>query len=104
MVHGAGEVFSKGRDFAAWLGLVRATDERPWHWPDYLKRYGGRNRSSSRRQSSVKLSMTDTSQLSAQKPEPLSDRNTAFEQEGADLIGDAGALTDQSFSHTMQCL
>ena len=43
-------------------------------------------------------------QLSAQKPKTLTYSDATLEQEGADLIDDAGALADQSFAYSMQCL
>src|SRR5262249_60719180 len=42
--------------------------------------------------------------LSAQEPQPLSNGHAPLQQEGANLIDDAGALTDQSLAHAMQCL
>jgi hypothetical protein len=44
------------------------------------------------------------SQLCAQEPQSLSNRNPALEQEGADLVDNAGALTDQSLTYPMQRL
>jgi hypothetical protein len=46
----------------------------------------------------------DGRQLGAQEAQPLPHRDAAFQQKGADLIGDAGALTDQSLAHAMQRL
>ena len=43
-------------------------------------------------------------QLGAQEPLSLSHRYAALQQEGADLIDDAGALADQALAHPMQCL
>src|SRR5712692_3027009 len=43
-------------------------------------------------------------QLSAQEPQPLPHGNTALQQEGADLIDDAGALADQTRAHPVQRL
>src|SRR6516225_1783998 len=43
-------------------------------------------------------------QLCSQKPLALSNRDATFQQESANLIDDAGALTDQSLAHPMQCL
>jgi hypothetical protein len=42
-------------------------------------------------------------QLSAQQPWPLSNGHTPFQPQGANLIDDAGALTNQSLEHAMQC-
>src|SRR5437868_2037840 len=75
-------------------------------------------RSSSRRQSPAKSSITRTMRgertlhgvvrmrgNSTRKNScPLPHRNAALQQEGADLIDDAGALADQSLSHPMQRL
>src|SRR5215472_13129419 len=41
----------------------------------------------------------DARQLGTQEPKSLTLRNAALEQEGADLVDDAGALTDQSLPH-----
>src|ERR1019366_8775494 len=46
----------------------------------------------------------DAWQLGAQKPLSLPHRNAALQQEGADLIDDAGALADQALTHTVQRL
>src|SRR5436190_12558073 len=46
----------------------------------------------------------DARQLGPQETQSLPHRNTSLQQEGADLIDDAGTLTDQSFAHTMQRL
>jgi hypothetical protein len=46
----------------------------------------------------------DRRQLGPQEIQTLSDRDPAFQQEGTDLIDDAGALADQSRAHTMQRL
>ena len=46
----------------------------------------------------------DARQFGAQKALPLSHRNATLQQEGPDLIDDAGALADQSFSHPVQRL
>src|SRR6516225_8064976 len=43
-------------------------------------------------------------QLCSQKPLALSNRDATFQQESANLIDDAGALTDQSLAHPMQRL
>jgi len=43
-------------------------------------------------------------QLSAQESQTLSDRNAALQEEGTNLIDDAGALTDQSLAYAMQRL
>src|ERR1035437_919284 len=75
-------------------------------------------RSSSRRQSPVRPSIIrthawrqdfwgrgqDAWQLGAQKPLSLPHRYAALQQEGADLIDDAGALADQALPHAVQCL
>ena len=46
----------------------------------------------------------DARQLGAQEPLSLPHRNAALQQEGADLIDDAGALADQPLPHPVQCL
>ncbi len=46
----------------------------------------------------------DARQLGTQEPLSLPHRNAALQQEGADLIDDAGALADQSLTHPVQCL
>jgi hypothetical protein len=46
----------------------------------------------------------DSWQLSAQKTQPLPYCDAALQQEGADLIDDAGALADQSLAHAVQRL
>ena len=46
----------------------------------------------------------DAWQRRAQVPLPLPHCNTALQQEGTDLIDDAGTLADQSFTHPVQCL
>jgi hypothetical protein len=38
------------------------------------------------------------------KANALAHRDAAFQQEGADLIDDAGALRDQPLANAMQCL
>jgi hypothetical protein len=43
-------------------------------------------------------------QLGAQEPLSLPHRNTALQQESADLIDDAGALADQPLPYPVQCL
>ena len=43
-------------------------------------------------------------QLGTQEPKSLTHRNAALEQEGADLVDDAGALTDQSLPHPVKRL
>ena len=43
-------------------------------------------------------------QLGTQEALSLAYRNATLQQEGTDLIDDAGALADQSFSHTVQRL
>jgi hypothetical protein len=43
-------------------------------------------------------------QLSAQEAQALPYRNATFQQEGADLIDDAGALTDQPLTHAVERL
>src|SRR5215472_7505583 len=43
-------------------------------------------------------------QPGAQEPLPLADCNAALQQEGADLIDDAGALADQPLPHAVQRL
>jgi hypothetical protein len=43
-------------------------------------------------------------QLDAQEAQPLPYRNAALQQKGADLIDEAGALTDQSLADAVQCL
>jgi hypothetical protein len=42
--------------------------------------------------------------LIAAKAQPLPYRDAAFQQRGADLIDDAGALTGKSLAHAVQCL
>ena len=74
-------------------------------------------RSSSRRQSPANLDhpqhagreniaacRQDARQLGAQETDSLAHRDAAFQHEGADLIDDAGALTDQSLAHAVQRL
>jgi hypothetical protein len=46
----------------------------------------------------------DRWQLGAQEMQSLPHRNSTLQQEGADLIDDTGALTDQSLAHPMQRL
>ena len=46
----------------------------------------------------------DARQLGAQEALPLPHRNATLQQEGADLIDDAGALADQPLAHPVQCL
>src|SRR5262249_4516747 len=46
----------------------------------------------------------DGRQLSAQEMQSLPHRYSALQQERADLIDDACALTDQSLAHSMECL
>jgi hypothetical protein len=46
----------------------------------------------------------DDRQLGAQKAQPLAHRYSALQQEGANLIGDAGALADQPLPHPVQRL
>ena len=43
-------------------------------------------------------------QLGAQETQPLPYRNAPFQQEGADLIDDARALTDKPLAHPVQRL
>src|SRR5262245_33631933 len=43
-------------------------------------------------------------QLATQSPPALADGNAAFEQEGADLVDDAGALGDQPLAHAVEAL
>jgi hypothetical protein len=46
----------------------------------------------------------DARQLGPQETQSLPHRDAALQQEGADLIDDAGALADSSFAHTVQRL
>jgi hypothetical protein len=46
----------------------------------------------------------DAWQLTAQEPQSLPHGDAALQQEGADLIDDAGALTDQSLAYAMERL
>ena len=46
----------------------------------------------------------DARQLGAQVALSLPHRNPALQQEGPDLIDDAGALADQPLAHAVQCL
>ena len=46
----------------------------------------------------------DARQLDPQETQTLPDCNTPLQQEGADLIDDAGALTDQALSGAVQGL
>jgi hypothetical protein len=46
----------------------------------------------------------DARQLGVQEAQPLPHRNAALQQEGADLIDDTGALTDQPLTHPVQRL
>ena len=46
----------------------------------------------------------DAWQLGTQETLSLPHRNAALQQEGADLIDDAGALADQPLPHPVQCL
>ena len=46
----------------------------------------------------------DARQLGTQEALSLPYRNAALQQEGADLIDDAGALADQPLPHPVQCL
>jgi hypothetical protein len=42
--------------------------------------------------------------LDPQETQSLPYRNAAFQQEGTDLINNAGALTDQAFTHAVKRL
>jgi hypothetical protein len=46
----------------------------------------------------------DVRQFGAQEAKPLPHRNAALQQESADLIDNAGALTDEPFTDSMQRL
>ena len=46
----------------------------------------------------------DDRQCRAQEAHPLAHRNAALQQEGTNLIDDAGALADQAFAHPVQRL
>jgi len=46
----------------------------------------------------------DARQLGPQETQPLPYRDAALQQKGADLIDDAGALTDQSLAHAVHRL
>ena len=46
----------------------------------------------------------DARQLGAQETQPLPHRNAPLQQEGADLIDDAGTLTDQALADAVQGL
>src|SRR5215472_9936835 len=71
-------------------------------------------RSSSRRQSPATSSIMrimrvgalgkDARQFGAQKAQPLAHLNSALQQEGTNLVDNAGALPDQPFAHPMQRL
>jgi hypothetical protein len=54
--------------------------------------------------SSVGRRGENTWQLCSQEALPLPHCDAALQQEGADLIDDAGALADQALPHTMQSL
>ncbi len=58
--------------------------------------HAGRERIGSRRK--------DARQLGAQETQPLPHRDSALQQEGADLIDDARALTDKPLAHPVQRL
>jgi hypothetical protein len=58
--------------------------------------HAGREDISARRQ--------DAWQLGAQETQPLPHRDASLQQEGADLIDDAGTLTDQPLAHTVERL
>ena len=56
------------------------------------------------RRQDVNAGGEDGGQFLAQEAQPFAHRNPALQQKGANLIDDAGALTDQPFTHPMQCL
>jgi hypothetical protein len=72
--------------------------------------------SSSRRQSPARSSIIrimrgdrrpggeDDRQLRAREAQPLAHRNPALQQEGTNLVDDAGALADQPLAHPVQRL
>ena len=50
------------------------------------------------------MARQDARQFGAQEALPLPHRNATLQQEGPDLIDDAGALADQSLPHPVQRL
>jgi hypothetical protein len=56
------------------------------------------------RQQRVRAGGEDARQFPMQETQPLAYRHPTLQQEGADLIDDAGALTDQPFAYAVQCL
>jgi hypothetical protein len=61
-------------------------------------------RSSSRRQSLASSSIEDLRELGPQETQALADCNAALQEEGADLVDDAGTLADHALAHTVQRL